>query len=94
MLPADAAGGEEEPVHEDAGAVVVRVVGQQTVPLKYKSIISIYSSLSVTCWSHPPTTPRPRRPRRFLDACFRLLYETRLDLKITTAKAKQKATDN
>ena len=33
MLPADAAGGEEEPVHEDAGTVVVGVVGQQPVPL-------------------------------------------------------------
>ena len=32
-LPADAAGGEEEPVHEDAGAVVVGVIGQQPVPL-------------------------------------------------------------
>ena len=31
--PADAAGGEEEPVHEDAGAVVVGVVGQKAVPL-------------------------------------------------------------
>ena len=33
MLPADAAGGEEEPVHEDAGTVVVGVVGQHAVPL-------------------------------------------------------------
>ena len=33
MLPADAAGGEEEPVHEDAGAVVVGVIGQHAVPL-------------------------------------------------------------
>ena len=33
LLPADAAGGEEEPVHEDAGAVVVGVIGQQPVPL-------------------------------------------------------------
>ena len=32
MLPADAAGGEEEPVHEDTGTVVVRIVGQQSVP--------------------------------------------------------------
>ena len=31
--PAGAAGGEEEPVHEDAGTVVVGVVGQQPVPL-------------------------------------------------------------
>ena len=31
--PADAAGGEQEPVHEDPGAVIVRVVGQQSVPL-------------------------------------------------------------
>ena len=33
VLPADAAGGEEEPVHEDAGAVVVGVIGQHAVPL-------------------------------------------------------------
>ena len=33
MLPADAAGGEEEPVHEDAGAVIVGVIGEQPVPL-------------------------------------------------------------
>ena len=33
--PAGAAGGEEEPVHEDPGAVVVRVVGQQPVPLVF-----------------------------------------------------------
>ena len=32
-LPADTAGGEEEPVHEDTGTVVVRIVGQQSVPL-------------------------------------------------------------
>ena len=31
--PADAAGGEEEPVHEDPGAVVVGVIGQEPVPL-------------------------------------------------------------
>ena len=31
--PADTAGGEEEPVHEDAAAVVVGIVGQQAVPL-------------------------------------------------------------
>ena len=33
VLPADAAGGEEEPVHEDAGAVIVGVIGEQPVPL-------------------------------------------------------------
>ena len=33
VWPADAAGGEEEPVHEDPGAVVVGVIGQQPVPL-------------------------------------------------------------
>ena len=32
-LPADAAGGEEEPVHEDTSAVIVGVIGQQPVPL-------------------------------------------------------------
>ena len=32
-LPADAAGGVEEPVHEYSSTVVVWVVGQQTVPL-------------------------------------------------------------
>ena len=31
--PADTAGGEEEPVHEDPSTVVVRIVGQQSVPL-------------------------------------------------------------
>ena len=31
--PAGAAGGEEEPVHEDAGAVLVGVVGEEAVPL-------------------------------------------------------------
>ena len=33
VAPTDATGGEEEPVHEDAGAVVIWVVGQQAVPL-------------------------------------------------------------
>ena len=33
MLPADAAGGEEEPVHEDAGTVIVGVIGQHAMPL-------------------------------------------------------------
>ena len=33
VLPADTAGGEEEPVHEDAGAVIVGVIGQHAVPL-------------------------------------------------------------
>ena len=33
VASADTAGGEEEPVHEDAGTVVVRIVGQQSVPL-------------------------------------------------------------
>ena len=32
-MPADTAGRVEEPVHEDSRAVVVRVVGKQTVPL-------------------------------------------------------------
>jgi len=31
--PTRAACGEEEPVHEDTGTVVVRIVGQQSVPL-------------------------------------------------------------
>ena len=31
--PAGAAGREEEPVHEDPGAVVVGVIGQEPVPL-------------------------------------------------------------
>ena len=31
--PAGTTGGEEEPVHEDPGTVVVGVVGQQSVPL-------------------------------------------------------------
>ena len=33
IWPAGAAGGEEEPVHEDPGAVVVGVIGQEAVPL-------------------------------------------------------------
>ena len=33
IRPAGAAGGEEEPVHEDPGAVVVGVIGQEPVPL-------------------------------------------------------------
>ena len=32
VLPADTAGGEEEPVHEDTRAVIVRIIGQQSVP--------------------------------------------------------------
>ena len=31
-LPADTAGREEEPVHEDTRAVIVRIIGQQSVP--------------------------------------------------------------
>ena len=34
FLPADAAGGEEEPIHEDSGTVVAGIVGQEPVPLK------------------------------------------------------------
>ena len=33
VLPADTAGGEEEPVHEDTSAVIVGVIGQHAVPL-------------------------------------------------------------
>ena len=33
ITPADTTGGEEEPVHEDPGAVVVGVIGQEPVPL-------------------------------------------------------------
>lgn len=32
VTPADATGREEEPIHEDTGTVVVRVVRQQSVP--------------------------------------------------------------
>ena len=32
-LPAGAAGGEEEPVHEDPGTVIIRIIRQQSVPL-------------------------------------------------------------
>ena len=42
--PADTAGGEEEPVHEDAGTVVVRIVGQQSVPL----VLLLTGTVSVT----------------------------------------------
>ena len=46
MLPADAAGGEEEPVHEDAGAVVVGVIGQHAVPL----VLLLTGTVSTTAW--------------------------------------------
>lgn len=32
IAPADAARGEQEPIHEDALAVIIRIVGQQPVP--------------------------------------------------------------
>jgi len=41
---AGAAGGEEEPVHEDAVAVVVGVVGQQAVPLVLLLALAIASA--------------------------------------------------
>ena len=44
MLPAGTAGGEEEPVHEDPGTVVVRIVGQQSVPL----VLLLTGTVSVT----------------------------------------------
>ena len=42
--PAGTTGGEEEPVHEDAGTVVVRIVGQQSVPL----VLLLTGTVSVT----------------------------------------------
>ena len=45
--PADTAGGEEEPVHEDPSAVVVRVVGQQPVPL----VLLLAGTVSATAGS-------------------------------------------
>jgi hypothetical protein len=50
--PADAARGVEEPVHEDAGAVVVWVVGQQPVPLVLlgnKAIVRVAGERQGTC---------------------------------------------
>ena len=46
-IPADTAGGEEEPVHEDARTVVVRIVGQQSVPL----VLLLTGTVSVTAES-------------------------------------------
>ena len=43
-LPADTAGGEEEPVHEDPGAVVVGVEGEEPVPL----VLLLAGTVSVT----------------------------------------------
>ena len=42
--PADATGGEQEPVHEDTSAVIVRVIGQQPVPL----VLLLTGAVSVT----------------------------------------------
>ena len=50
--PADTAGGEEEPVHEDPSAVVVRVVGQQPVPL----VLLLTGTVSITASRGPTAT--------------------------------------
>ena len=42
--PADATGGEQKPVHEDTSAVIVRVIGQQPVPL----VLLLTGAVSVT----------------------------------------------
>jgi len=44
---ADAAGGEEEPVHEDPGAVVVGVEGQKPVPF----VLLLAATVSITSGS-------------------------------------------
>ena len=51
LIPADTARGEEEPVHEDAGAVVVGVVGEEPVPL----VLLLTGTVSVTPWGRLPT---------------------------------------
>ena len=53
-LPADTTGGEEEPVHEDPGAVVVRIVGQQSVPL----VLLLTGTVSATAWGRLSTVIR------------------------------------
>ena len=44
--PADTAGGEEEPVHEDTRAVIVRIKGQQSVPF----ILLLTGTVAGTAW--------------------------------------------
>ena len=48
-IPADATGGEEEPVHEDATAVVVGVVGQESVPLVFLFTCTISGTSEGQC---------------------------------------------
>ena len=43
-LPASTARRKEEPVHEDARAVIVRIIGQQSVPL----VLLLTGTVSVT----------------------------------------------
>ena len=50
--PADTAGREEEPVHEDPGTVVVGVVGQQSVPL----VLLLAGTVSATAGSRLAAT--------------------------------------
>ena len=44
LLPASTARREEEPVHEDTRAVIVRIIGQQSVPF----ILLLTSTVTVT----------------------------------------------
>ena len=46
FLPADTAGREEEPIHEDSRAVVIRVVRQQSVPL----VLLLTCAVSAASW--------------------------------------------
>merc|ERR1719481_2168710 len=63
VTPADAAGGEEEPVHEDARAVVVGVVGEQPVPLVFLLTAAVAGTAS----------SRALRADLLVDGLFKLL---------------------
>ena len=59
VASADTAGGEEEPVHEDPGTVIVRVVRQQSVPL----VLLLARTVSTAPWSRLPTRIKWRTVR-------------------------------
>lgn len=50
---ADAAGWEDEPVHEDAFAVIVRIVGQQSMPLVF--LLATAFTVATICMSFSAT---------------------------------------
>ena len=45
-LPASTARRKEEPVHEDARAVIVRIIGQQSVPL----VLLLTGTVAIAAW--------------------------------------------